>query len=213
MDDDSSENIIIWIFSFIILVSLVFLLLLKVQQVSSNQEFFSEYHSFSISKIITTSFLDEGYFRIPYTVGKLENINFKLKKENENNFFILENNNIPYKNILFVPENSEVKNFNNVPEYFYIEKNNNILNFKLYNKCTPTEDSFKIEDLKYNFDLYKYDEKKYHNIVIVSPESKNFCNVYYGLKNFYSKSNVLLLRIPDDEFKTFSNKDFFIIVE
>ncbi len=200
MDDKSSESIymfILTIFFFLMLISAVFL---KINEVSSNEAFFSEVHSFKISNIINTLFLDD-YFKTSYNLGKLEDVYFNVEKK-DNFIFNLKHSSSDYNNILFIPENSEFK-FENNPfkDNFEIVKKDNVLTFKTYNKCVDNDvKPLKLEELE-DFKIINNNENFNVINIFMKENNKDFCNVYLGIKENYARKKVLLYRLPEDFFE------------
>ena len=218
MDDDNSENIIMWIFSFIIIIVFIVLLFMKVSNVASNQEFYSKIHSFKISNIIDTFFLDDGYFKTSYNLGSLKDVSFSKKNiEDKYNLFILEKDNVPYKNVLFAPKDFELNSEGVFSKVFVIEKKDNKINFKKEFVCEPIDDELSLKDLS-DFEIinkqYYKDGKVFSKSIILVSSNNNqeACKIFYALKNFYNKKNVLLLRLDDDKFKTFTKKEYLVVL-
>ncbi len=218
MDDNNVTDIFLWIFSFMIIVAIVFLLFYKIQVVSSNQEFFAEYHSFQLSNIIGSLFLEKNsYFKTPYSLGKLEDVSLHFNKNDpnnndKNNFLILKLKNIPYKNLLLIPEDSKIENKDNLNNIIVLEKENDNLKFNNLNSCSKIEEKKTIEYYENNPEVLFYNKKKdFENIIIIVSESYNdYCNVFYTLKNQYYKKNVLLIKIPDEQFKSLFDKNIVL---
>ncbi len=217
--EENSKTIFNWIFSFIIIVFLVVLVFLKISAVSSNQEFFLKVHSFRLSNVLSSVFLDD-YFKIPYSLGSFENVRFKVDKDSYNNaFFVLNYNNLDYKSLLLIPENSKfVFEDESYSNKFFLEKKDDSVSFKSYSSCIEKNNDFSLLNLNSFKDFVINDfNNDFENIVLVFPEDNVDCKLFFNFKKSYSNKNVLLLRLSDEDFKTILegkgfNKNFFIIV-
>ncbi len=213
MNDNNVNDIMLWIVSFLIILSIVFLLFYKISIVSSNEEFFAEFHSFQISNIVNSLFLEENsYFKTPYSLGKLKGFSLSVLEEDENKLLVLKLNNIPYKNLLLIPKNSIVKEEDNLNNVVVLEKNFNTLNFKNLNFCSKISEKHNLDFYKNNDNILFFNQKENFNniVVIVSEDYNSYCNVFLSLKNFYTKKNVILVKIPKSQFELLFDKNIVL---